>query len=282
MNFCGLTISSPVMNAAGPLSKTLDDVQAWSQTKAGLIMVGSITVEPRLGNDEPRWYDGDYFSLNSFGLPNAGLSQYLEWLPQMAAIAHQVDKPLVVSLAGFSLADYIELVVATQPFADMLELNLSCPNAGHEGQLLCFQSDFVNSLLLQLQPLVTVPISLKLSPFSNPVELQQMATLIQSHDLVKAITCCNSFPNAYFSQGNNPVLEAKYGGLGGSALLPIALGQVAQFRSLLKDDVAIIGVGGIQSAEDMQRFIAVGASLIQSASLLVAHGHRAIDRLIVD
>lgn len=86
MQFCGFELTTVIGNAAGPLSKTPADILALSQTKAGIITVGSITMQPRMGNPEPRWFDGDGFTLNSFGLPNEGIQQYMEWLPQMVQV----------------------------------------------------------------------------------------------------------------------------------------------------------------------------------------------------
>lgn len=277
MQFCGLDISTQIGNAAGPFSKTLQDVQTLANTKAGIITVGSITVQERTGNPEPRWYDGQTFTLNSFGLPNAGLEQYKAWLPQMVHIAHAANKPVSVSIAGFSLEEYIQITEAVQSHqVDLIELNLSCPNV-KDHQLLCFQPTVMQQLFNQLSKVTQKPLLVKLSPYSNPAELARVAELVNKSGNINGVVCSNSFPYGYFGQN---ALAGNLGGVGGSALLPIALGQVRQFRQLLNPEKVIVGLGGVQSGSHVQSYLTAGASLVQAASHLVRHGLPAINDLV--
>ena len=60
---------------------------------------------------------------------------------------------------------------------------------------------------------------------------------------------------------------------------PIALGQVRQFRKALPETIAVIGVGGIETADDVRAFIAAGATAVQAATVIVRDGHAALERL---
>ena len=130
-----VSLSTPVMNAACSVAKTIGDITALAETKIGVVTVGSITVLPRSGNPEPRWFSGDLYALNSFGMPNEGLESYRDSLPAMVAIVHQANKILSLSIAGFSIQDYVALAeLANTSGVDLIELNLGCPNVQIDGK----------------------------------------------------------------------------------------------------------------------------------------------------
>ena len=77
-----------------------------------------------------------------------------------------------------------------------------------------------------------------------------------------------------------PALASRVGGMSGSAMRPIALGQVLAFREKLPRTIDVIGAGGIETRRHVEQFRMAGASAVQAATLIVRDGHAAIDRLI--
>jgi dihydroorotate dehydrogenase (fumarate) len=278
-----IEISSPVMNAACSVAKTLEDIEALSKTNIGVVTIGSITVSSRDGNPEPRWFDGTSYALNSFGMPNEGLEYYRQHLPAMIDTIHASGKKASLSVAGFSAVDYAELAAMAEGTAiDFLELNLGCPNVQIDGKqkpIASFDTDYIKEIVTSVSEVCSKPLMLKLSPYSNPGELQRVASLIASLDRVVAIVTSNTFANSFMIHDGQPVLASTFGGFSGKALLPIALGQVKQFRDHLPESVAIIGVGGIESSDDAKLFIEAGASAVQVATLIVRDGHHAINEV---
>lgn len=235
MNIGNIRIEPGIMNAACSVAKSLEDVEALSRTHIGAITVGSITVEAREDNPEPRWYAEETFALNSFGMPNGGAEFYKLHLPTMVETAHTSGKKLSLSIAGFSTADFVALAtLANDAGVDMLELNLGCPNVSVDGKqkpIASFDTDTIREIIEAVSNVTELPLLLKLSPYSNPAELQRVAQTIANSKRVSAIVTSNTFPNATLQKDGKAVVAAELAGFSGHAMLPICLGQVKQFRN---------------------------------------------------
>lgn len=279
-----IDITVPVMNAACSVAKSPDDIQALAATDIGVVTIGTITVEPRDGNPEPRWYAGDGFALNSFGMPGGGMEYYREHLPELTALIHESGKRASLSIGGFSVDEYVQLAaMAEATDVDFLELNLSCPNVQIDGKqkpIASFDPEYMASVIAAVEAVSTKPLLLKLSPYSNPADLARAAEVAARGQHVAAIVTSNTFANGFFSEDGNPVVAVEFAGVSGRSLLPIALGQVRQFRKLLPESIAVIGVGGIESASDAEQYFTAGATAVQAATLIVRDGHEAINRIV--
>ena len=111
------------------------------------------------------------------------------------------------------------------------------------------------------------PIWVKLSPYSDPGLLKEVAEVInEAPPPVAAVVTCNTFPNAYAGKGAISPMGG-LAGLSGPALKPIALGQVVQFRKHLKEEIDVIGVGGITTGNDAVDFFEAGAKAVQCTTL---------------
>src|SRR5258707_15814266 len=95
IDFCGLKLEGPLMNAAGTC-KTVEDVQKFATTPVCAIVAGSYTYDSRLDNDGVTYYADSIRSVNSKGIPNGGKEYLQEHLPLMVEIAHAAGKPLIV------------------------------------------------------------------------------------------------------------------------------------------------------------------------------------------
>ena len=279
-------ISPAVMNAACSVAKTVDDVKALAATGIGAITVGSITLAARDGNPEPRWFVGNGYAINSFGMPNGGADFYAEQLSEMIQIAHDAGKKFSLSVAGFNTAEYVELAqLADEAQVDFLELNLGCPNVSIDGKqkpIASFDTDYITQIISSVGKVTTLPLFIKLSPYSNPGELKKVAEVLAGLRIAAVVTT-NTFPNSYETDADGqPVLAAAFGGLSGPAMRAIGVGQVKQFRDVLPNEVAVIGVGGIETIEDVKQYINAGADAVQAATLIVRDGHAAINRLLDD
>lgn len=279
-----ISINPAVMNAACSVAKTIDDVVALAATNIGAITVGSITVAPRDGNPEPRWYVGNGYAINSFGMPNGGAEFYKENLPEMIRIAHDTDKKFNLSVAGFNTAEYVQLAkIADEAHVDFLELNLGCPNVTVDGvqkPIASFDTDYINEIISSVKQVTAIPLLIKLSPYSNPAELKNVANVLAEHHIAAVVTM-NTFPNSYESdEKGQPVIASTFGGLSGQALRAISVGQVKQFRDALPPEIAVIGVGGCETLDDVKQYVNVGADAVQAATLIVRDGHAAINQLV--
>jgi dihydroorotate dehydrogenase (fumarate) len=279
-----IDMSVPVMNAACSVAKSAHDIAALAATNIGGVTIGTITVEPREGNPEPRWYAGDGFALNSFGMPGGGIEYYREHLPEFTALLHDNGKLVSVSIGGFSVGEYVQLAeMVDETAVDFIELNLSCPNVQIDGKqkpIASFDLEYMKTVIEAVCAVTKKPLFTKLSPYSNPAELARAAATIANMNQVAAVVTSNTFANGYFSEDSAPVVAVEYAGVSGRSLLPIALGQVRQFRKALPESIAVIGVGGIESTADAEQYYAAGASAVQVATLIVRDGHGAINKVV--
>lgn len=277
-----VTISPALYNGAGTVKK-VDDVREMARSNAGAILVGSITVAERPGNSGNVLWVGSYGSLNSLGIPNGGIPYYRECLPVMARIAHDAGKPLFVSAAGFKPAEFGELAsVVAEGGADGVELNFGCPNiwdTGEQKGIFSFYPDLIGQAIEHVWQAVrdSLVVMAKVSPYSNPVQLKEIAEAVNAHGVVHAVTTTNTFPNAYGEDQSGKPLITPGGGLSGFAgpgLKHIALGQVKQWRSALPQSTGVIGVGGISSGEDMAEFFRSGKAVaVQVVTALLRKHH---------
>jgi dihydroorotate dehydrogenase (fumarate) len=263
----GLALEHPVMNAAGTC-KTVEDVERFARSAVAAIVIGSITLEARNGNPGNVYWAAPAYSLNAPGLPNRGAVFYREALPGMAGAAHAAGKPVVLSIAGFSPAEYRSLAtVAVEGGADVIELNLGCPNVWTEGlqkRMASFDPPGITTIVEEVAAVAGGrPVGIKLSPFSDPEMLAQAARVIERLP-VRYVTASNTFPNAMAVDPTGaPMIGVGFGGLSGAAMKPVGLGQVRQLRHALPPTMQVVGAGGIQTGQDVLDYLAVGASAVQ-------------------
>jgi len=272
------------MNAACSVAKTIDDVKALCATKAELILVGSITFKPRLGNGEPRWFVGDGYALNSYGMPNNGIEFYQKELPVMVKHVHSIGKKLVLNIAGFNTLEYMELAaLAHKCKVDLLELNLGCPNAkvgSKQETIVSFNPPLMKEIIKAVRSVTSLPLMVKVSPYSNPLDLKN-AAMIFAETGVDAVVASNTFPNGFMpNEIGRSVVAEEFAAVNGKVLFPINLGQVRQFRILLPKNIAVVGVGGIETSQDAKKYFQAGADIVQVATLIVRDGYEALDTVI--
>lgn len=273
MNILGIDLEHPLMNAAGTC-RSVESAKKLSLSPVAAVIVGSITLEPRDGNSGDVFWSGQNYAINALGLPNGGATYYRKNLPILSSILHDKGKPLFVSVAGFNPSEYgILAELAFSGGADLVELNLSCPNVWGDGvqkPIASFVPDLISEIILSVDEKVgkEARIAVKVSPFSNPLQLEEVGRLIANSPLVKAVTTTNTFPNVYLSdeKGVSRISGIHFGGLSGPAMKPIGLGQVMQWRAQLGSGTLIFGVGGVTNGQDMLDYLRCGASLVQVAT----------------
>lgn len=290
-NIAGIPLEHPIMNGAGSckLLEGPEGVETLARSATAAVVVGSITMAARPGNSGNVFWSGEHYSLNSLGLPNPGAEYYRNQLPRMAELAHRAGKPLWVSVAGFSPSEYAELaVIAQDGTADIIELNLGCPNVWQDDRqkpIASFVPDLVNEILNAVAQRVHTDtvVSVKISPFSNPFALEALARMLDGSKAIRAITAVNTLPNALaLDEAGEPRISGKGGfaGMSGPALKPYGLAHVKQLHSLLGGRFQIIGVGGIESGQDVLDYLRVGASAVQVVSRYLEEREKVFTRIL--
>ena len=274
----GVNLNSYILNASGPNDATIEQLEIIGHSDSSGIVMKSATIEPRVGNEEPRYFESEFGSIQSMGLPNLGYQKYIEFASQLKSFR----KPIIASVAGLCLEDYIQMTKAFQNSeVDLIEINLSCPNIKGKSQA-AYSQKYTEEILLNISNLGTKPIGLKLPAYYDLAHQEQMARIIQKYK-ISFITCINSIGNTLIidAKTETPVIKPKkgFGGLGGDYIKPIALASVRTFYELLKDTVSIFGVGGIKSGTDAFEFLLAGASAVQIGTTFEKEGSACFGRI---
>ena len=274
----GVELDSYICNASGPLDSTLKELESIANSKSSAIMMKSCTIEKREGNQEPRYVRLPLGSIQSMGLPNLGYQEYTNFASQL----RKHKKPIIASVAGLSIEDYVKMVKVFQNSdVDLIEVNLSCPNLEGKPQA-AYDFEQTEKVLRRISNLGEKPIGLKLPPFYDFVHHKQMADLIEKYN-IGFITCINSVGNTLIidPEAETPIIKPKkgFGGLCGDYIKPIALANVRVFYELLKNKISIWGVGGIKTGTDAFEFLLAGADAVQVATTFEKEGPSCFTRI---
>jgi len=274
----GVRFSGCIMNAAGARCVTQEELEALGQSKACAIVTKSMTLEPRQGNPEPRYFGFPTGSINSMGLPNLGYRAYANLIPELK----RFGKPVIASVAGLCEEDFVTIAtLINESRPDLVEVNLSCPNIPGKPQI-GYDADASERLLSRVRNVLTVPMGVKLPPYFDPVHQEQMAPVLERTG-VQFLSLINSVGNGLIvdPQRETVVIRPKggFGGLGGPLIKPVALANVRAFWKLFGGRLPIIGTGGIVNGTDVFEHILCGASAVQVGTVLVDEGLNVFERL---
>lgn len=272
-----IKLTSFIYNASGAQCTTKNHLDELSRSPyVGAVLTKSCTIEPREGNEHPRYSDDGFGSINSNGLCNEGYKFYGSWRPPVDG----VRKPYIISVAGPTQSDTITILTSDElRSCDAVELNTSCPNIeSNDGGHLAYNSnDFYEYLriIMEATGRTIVPYGLKLPPFWFPEQFDNTIDNVLNEFNPSFITCCNSLPNGLFfdSALGQPDIKPKngFGGVGGRYLKPISLANVAQFKRR-NVRCSIVGCGGVSTGRDVREYEQVGASAVQIGTELMRNG----------
>jgi dihydroorotate dehydrogenase (NAD+) catalytic subunit len=179
--------------------------------------------------------------------------------------------PVIVSLAGTSLAEFADLAAALDGVAGVaaLELNLASANLETDGAIFGADADAVAQLVKTVRQRTTLPLFAKLVPYDGdlfPIALAAASAGIDALSLIHTLPALQV--DIYTRR------LALYGGLSGPAIRPLALRMVYDLACELRPlypHVPLIGIGGITNAEDALAFLMAGATAVQIGSVNFVH-----------
>ncbi len=258
----GLNMKNPVMPASGTFAfGDLPENFDWDQL--GAMVIKTTTRHARTGNPQPQIAMLKDGVMNAVGLTNPGVEAVAkEKLPALRQ--KHPDLPILASVGGESVQDYVEvaeILAAGKP--DALELNLSCPNVSEGGMTFGVHPEMVERVTRLVKERVNLPVYVKLTP--NVTDITEIAKAAERGG-ADGLTLINTVLGLHLDlQSRRPVLGNDFGGVSGEAVKPLAIRMVAQVHQAT--DLPIIGVGGINSAEDAAEFMLAGASAVQIGTM---------------
>ena len=177
--------------------------------------------------------------------------------------------------------------------ADFVELNFGCPNVwshGKQHRILTFDINACQGILSDIQTLLKDSSSpeqvyIKVSPISDPVYLEELASLFNEFPIVTGVTATNTFPNGHGRDASGKQLISVGSGLAGvsgAALKFISKGQVLQWRKFLNPEKEIIAAGGIDCGQDILDYGANGATRFQIGTAYLDKGPAIFGQVLAD
>jgi len=195
--------------------------------------------------------------LNSIGLDNDGIDYFIE---KHLDYLLSLDCPIIANVAGHNAEEFQQLAERLNDFPQLaaVELNISCPNVSG-GVDFATNPELTHQVVSSFRNACDLPVIAKLTPnVANVIEIAQAA----ADGGADAVTLINTLLGMAIDwKKRKPILGNVVGGLSGPAIKPVALRIVWQVASNV--DVPVIGVGGIQSLDDVLEFLVAGASAIQ-------------------
>ncbi len=262
-SIAGIKLENPLMLASGILDENGYSMKRILDEGASAAVTKSISREGRNGYRPPIVAEIPGGLLNAVGLANPGIDSFGGEIE----LALQAGKPVIGSLFGSTVDDFLYVSKKMQEYgAAAVELNLSCPHVKGVGAEIGSDPEMVRAIVDELKSKLNIPVFAKLSP--NVADMLSIANAASKADGLVLINTVRGM--AIDIHARRPVLSNSYGGLSGKAIKSVGLRYVYQMKK--ETGMEIIGVGGIENAEDALEYIMAGASAVQVGTAIYEHG----------
>jgi dihydroorotate dehydrogenase (NAD+) catalytic subunit len=259
----GLEMANPLILASGIMGTTPGGLSRVVREGAGGVTTKSLGPEARDGHPAPNVVKVKPGYLNAMGLPNPGVEEFARELAEV-----EVGAPVFGSIYAHDADEFRRVAGVMEPVIDALELNLSCPHADSLGAAIGADPSLVEKIVESVVKEATIPVFAKLTP--NVSDITEIGKAAESAG-ADGVVAINTLPGmAIDVKTMRPVLGNKSGGLSGTAIHPVAVKSVYDLYEALS--IPIIGVGGIESGEDLVEIMLAGASAVQIGTAIADRG----------
>ena len=256
VKIAGVEWNNPVTVASGTFGSGEEYSEFVDLNRLGAVTTKGVANVPWPGNPTPRVAEIHSGMMNAIGLQNPGIDVFCE---RDIPFLRQFDTKIIVNVCGRSAEDYCEVVerLANED-VDMLEINISCPNVKEGGIAFGQNPKAAEEITKAVKKYAKQPVIMKLSP--NVTSIAEMAKAVEAGG-ADAISLINTLTGMKIDINRKTfALANKTGGVSGPAVHPIAVRMVYEPANAV--NVPIIGMGGIESAEDAIEMLLVGASAV--------------------
>ena len=252
-----LNLKNPVILASGTCGYGREISPYLDLNQVGAITVKGLSYYPFSGNPPPRLREVYAGVLNSIGLENKGVYDFIqEDLPFLSSF----DTRLLVNIWGETANEFVRVAQELDRFerVDALELNVSCPNMERGGAVFCSDLEILKSIVGGVRDATRKPLIVKLGP---EVKEWEKTLDILENEGADILSLTNSFPALFVDlEDLDFFFKRIFAGLSGPAIKPLALKMV--YEVVNYSSLPVIGMGGIVSADDALEFLLVGAKAV--------------------
>jgi dihydroorotate dehydrogenase (NAD+) catalytic subunit len=254
-----LRLSNPVLAAGGTFGYGVEFVPLVDLNRLGGLVTKGISREPIEGAPAPRLCETPSGMLNAIGLENLGVEAFVrDKLP----LLRKYNTHVIVNVFGYCLEEYVDVIHRLEQVEGIsaYELNISCPNVKRGGMQFGSNPELVAEVVGAARRVAEKkPLWVKLMPLVTDIGVIARAAEAAGAD---ALTVANTYPAmAVDVRTGKSLLGNATGGLSGPAIKPITLRLVWEVRKAVK--IPVVGLGGVETAEDVLQYMTVGASAVQ-------------------
>ena len=268
-----------VVGLAAGMDKDGHALKAWPALGFGFVEVGTVTRHAQPGNPKPRLFrlTGSEAVINRMGFNNAGADALVERL----RVTGPIGVPLGISIGKSKITpvedaveDYRHSLRALRDLGDYFAINVSSPNTpGLRGLQ---DREALDALVSELRRESTKPLLVKIAPDLTDDAIAEVLQVCTDHG-VDGIIATNTTLSRDGLAAGDAATGAEAGGLSGRPLAERARAVVSFVHK--ESGLPVIGVGGIFSADDAQRMLDAGASLVQLYTGFIYQGPPLVRRI---
>ena len=243
IKIAGIELKNPVMTASGTFGSGMEYAEFVDLNKLGAVVTKGVANVPWEGNPTPRVAEVYGGMLNAIGLQNPGVDVFIE---RDIPFLQQYDTRIIVNVCGKTVEDYLETVEKLgDTAADMLEINVSCPNVKEGAIAFGQKADCLYDITSAIKKKAKQPIIMKLSP--NVTDITEMAKAAEAAG-ADALSMINTITGMKIDIAKRKfVLANKTGGLSGPAIKPVAVRMVYQAMNFVNPYITMEIVEGIEA-----------------------------------
>ena len=259
ISLCGIEMDNPIIPASGTFGYGYEFAELYDINCLGTFSFKGTTLEPRFGNPTPRIAEFEGGMLNAVGLQNPGVEKVIsEELPKLKKCFH---KPVMANVSGFAIHEYVAVCekLDKEEQVGWLEVNISCPNVHGGGMSFGTDPKMAAEVTKAVKAVTTKPVIIKLSP--NVTDIVSIAKACEDAG-ADGVSLINTVLGMRIDlRKKAPLLANTTGGMSGPAIFPLAVRMVYQVSKAVK--IPVIGMGGVQTAEDVLELMLAGATAVQ-------------------
>ena len=267
VNLNGLELKNPIMTASGTYGYASEYNDFIDVSKLGAVVTKAISLNPRAGNRHLRITETRAGMINSIGLENVGIDKFLEVkVPELTE--NNID--YVMNVAGSTLEEYVQVAKkCDENGIKAIELNVSCPNV--KSGCLEFGTDenSLYELVSAVRAVYNGFLIIKLTPNVTSIEKLGIAAEKAGANAVSAINTLKGMSIKIERIRGKFVKTIVQGGYSGIGIKPVAIGAVSRLSKVI--NIPIIGIGGLETLDDVLEFFAAGAEAVQIGTANFTH-----------
>jgi len=254
-----LTLPNPVIPASGTFGFGHEMARFYDLNRLGAIALKGTTWDARYGNETPRIAECREGLLNAIGLQNPGARAVVEEeLPRLRKV---YAGRVIANISGFSVDEYVRTAAYFDAHsdADILEINISCPNVKHGGMAFGTTPEGAAEVCRAVKAACKKPIYMKLSP--NVTDIASIAAACERSG-ADGLSLINTLLGMVIHpRTGKPVVSTRMAGFSGPAVKPMAPRMLYQVYERVR--IPLIGIGGVATADDVLEMVSAGASAVQ-------------------